>query len=101
MIQGAQSVYRTLNILKMIIQQEETPSTLKEVSEAMEITTQIATTTSSSYRDFSVPQGQLHYYWGQPVNAAGAGPVSAVDSGYSGDLVPPQTAPTFVTAGDG
>lgn len=42
MIQGAQSVYRTLNILKMIIQQGETPSTLKEVSEAMEITTSTA-----------------------------------------------------------
>ncbi len=42
MIQGAQSVYRTLNILKMIIQRGETPTTLKEVSEAMEITTSTA-----------------------------------------------------------
>ncbi|WP_300667443.1 helix-turn-helix domain-containing protein [Desulfoluna sp.] len=42
MIQGAQSVYRTLNILKMIIQRGESPSTLKEVSEAMEITTSTA-----------------------------------------------------------
>ncbi|BCS96547.1 putative IclR-family regulatory protein [Desulfoluna limicola] len=42
MIQGAQSVYRTLNILKMIIQRGENPTTLKEVSEAMEITTSTA-----------------------------------------------------------
>lgn len=42
MIQGAQSVYRTLNILKMIIQRGESPTTLKEVSEAMEITTSTA-----------------------------------------------------------
>lgn len=42
MIQGAQSVYRTLNILKMIIQRGESPTTLKEVSETMEITTSTA-----------------------------------------------------------
>ena len=42
MIQGAQSVYRTLNILKTIIQNGETPVTLKEISEALEITTSTA-----------------------------------------------------------
>jgi len=77
MIQGAQSVYRTLNILKMIIQQGETPTTLKEVSEAMEITT------STAHRLLSVLSDTGFILFDSDTKTYTIGPDSVIYSGLS------------------